>query len=269
MRPVNLLLEDGRRGSGPTGDPMIAYGIVGSLGLLLVLVLFSIMQTNKVTTLNDETLALQAQAMKYQTKAKPVQSFADFGSEVDKRTLLIGGLAESRFPWHTAFANLSKVTPSDVALDKIDATTAAPVVTVVATPGEEAAPPIGATINIAGCTSGWIGVANYISALKVMPGVLDVTSKSSGSDTNNSGDSGAPKSGADPASSDANEKRKAVCGGTPLTFDLTINYSKLAVDLSGLPKIESAAAAGSAAPGASPAVGAPAAAPATATAGAN
>lgn len=269
MRPVNLLLEDSRRGSGPMGDPMVAYGIVGSLGLLLVLVLFTIMQSNKVTTLNDETLALQAQAMKYQTKAKPVQSFTDFGSEVDKRTLLIGGLAESRFPWHTAFANLSRVSRGNVAIDKLDASTTDAVAVTAAVPGEDAKPPEGATIGISGCTTNWISFANYVSGLEVMPGVLEVTGKNSGSDNSGSGDTPAPSGGSTPGGDAANEQRKAVCGEGPLTFELTIHYSKLAVDLAGLPKIESAPVAGAPAAGASPAVGAPATPPATAAAGAN
>lgn len=274
MRPVNLGPQDSRARSGPSSDPTVSYGIVAALGVLLVMVLFTIMQSNKATTLMDETAELQAQTAEYQAKATPVQKFNDFAEAVDKRTLLIGGLAESRFPWHTAMYNLAQAMPPDVTLDTATAKTATPAAEGTPAAGTEATTtnasgkPEGATIELAGCAAGWLSYARFVSRLKTMPGVLSV----SGKNTNNSGNSDTPgqappnNGGGDSGGSEEDKARKKNCGTYPLTFTVGVSYAQPEIDLVGLPKIAAPApAAGASGPtGATPpASGTPAAASST------
>ncbi len=266
MRPVNLLPEDQRGRGVASGDPMISYGIIGALGLLLLMVVFTIWQSNKAATLNDEASDLRAQATKYQTEAAPVVKYTDFGDEVDKRKLIIGGLAESRFPWHTALFNLSQSVPADVTIDSITGDTAAATTTpgpaaAAAEPAEEKP---GATITMSGCASGWISYAKFAARLKTMPGVLSVSVKNSGGDSN---PGGAPPSG-DSGGAVDDSARHRNCGRRPLNFGVGIEYRTIPIDLIGLPKITVPGAGASGTTGAAPAPtagtgGAPAAATST------
>ncbi len=236
MRPVNLLPEDLRSRAAGEGDPRVAYGVVGGLGLLLVMVLLAVFQSNKATRLQDETAALQAEATRYQSQAKPVQSFNDFADVVQKRTLLVGGLSESRFPWDSAMRNLSRSMPEDVTLDKIDATTAGT--------AEGAENANAAAMDLTGCASSWVGLSRFMVRMRNMPGVKDVTgsqSDNSGSD-DGGGDSG--ESSDEGGSSTSDAERRVNCGITPVKFTLKVVYEPQLVDLVDLPKVSSGQAAG-------------------------
>lgn len=260
MKPVNLLPEESRGRGVATGDPRLSYGIIGGLGLLLLMVLFTISQSNKATTLTDEAAELRAEAAKYQSQAAPVTQYTDFGNEVDKRKLLIGGLAESRFPWHTALFNLSQAVPLDVTIDSLtgtaatagdSATAAAP-----AQPGAPAEEKPGATIEITGCSRGWVSYAQFASRLKTMPGVLSVSVKNGG-DSDSSGSNSPPQGDSGAGGGPDDGARKKNCGKNPLNFSVGIEYRQIPIDLIGLPKVASAAAGGaSSATGATGATGA-------------
>lgn len=258
MRAVNLVPPELRAKVPGDGDPRVAYGVFGGLVVLLLMVLIAVSYSNKATTLNDEAAALRAQATRHQTKAKPVQAFNDFAGVAESRTLLVGGLAASRFPWDKAMFNLSETLPPDVTLDTIKATTAdaAAAGANQATGAAAVASTTVASLELAGCTSGWIGYSRFTVWLKNMPGVADVRS----SQSNNNG-------AVDDKPTDANAKRSQNCGPSPLKFTVKVYYAPRQVDLVGLPKVDSGAAAGGAsgatgaAPGATaPTTGAPAAA---------
>ncbi|MFY9488596.1 MAG: hypothetical protein WAP35_07885 [Solirubrobacterales bacterium] len=235
MRPVNLVPAE-LRGGGGSGDPKVAYGIVGGLGVLLVMVLLAVVQSNKATTLRDETAAIQAETQRHQANIKPVQSFNDFADVVQSRTLLVGGLAESRFPWDRTLFNLSRAMPEDVTLDTIIASTSSDV---AAAPAAGAAAPEAnsATLELTGCASGWYGASRFLVRLKDLPGVSDVTPASSNSDpADNTGDSA--------TDNEEGANRKANCGISPLSFSFKVFYAPQQVDLTGLPKIAGAVPAG-------------------------
>lgn len=261
MRPVNLLPEEQRGRGVPTGDPLISYGIVGALGLLLLMVFFTILQSNKAATLADETTDLRAQAAKYQTKAAPVTKYSDFGDEVDKRKLLIGGLAESRFPWHTALFNISQTVPEEVTIDSItgNATAAADAAAAPAPGATATSEKPGVVVTLTGCARDWVPYAKFAARLKTMPGVLEVKMQNGGrQDTEEGGAAAGPATGV------GDTARHSNCGPRPLTFGVLVKYRQIPIDLIGLPKISSAGA--SSATGAAPAPTAgTGAAPATAT----
>jgi hypothetical protein len=255
VRAVNLVPPELRSRVPGDGDPRIAYGVFGGLVLLLVMVLVSVSYSNKATTLNDEAAALQAQAARHQTKAAPVQAFNDFAGVAQSRTLLVGGLAASRFPWGNALFNLSKSLPADVTIDSMNAVTAEQTAAAAnqSTGSTAVAAASEPTLELTGCTSSWIGYSRLTVWLKNMPGVRDVTSSQSSAS--------GPVAQAAAGGENADGARKNNCGPAPLKFTTKIFYQPREVDLVGLPKISAPEAPGaSGAVGATPAAGAPAAA---------
>lgn len=231
MRPVNLLPANLRARAAGEGDPRIAYGVVGGLGLLLVMVLVAVFYSNQATTLRDEAAALQAEALRQQSTVKPVQSFNDFADVVRKRTLLVGGLAESRFPWDMALENLSKSMPDDITLDSIETETGS----------GDSANANAASMDLKGCASHWIGVSRFMVRMRTMPGVKEVKVDNTNDSSSQSGDSSSDSGG---GSATADAKRKKNCGLAPLSFALKLIYEQQKVDLVGLPKIDGGAGDG-------------------------
>lgn len=253
MRAVNLIPAELRPKTPGEGDPNVAYAIVGGLALLFVMIVLAIVQSNKATTLNDQAAAVNAEAARHQVAAKPVQQFNDFAGVAESRTLLVGGLAASRFPWGSAIYNLSRSLPQDVTLDTIIATTAG--TTAAAASQTSGAAGVSSaqtpTVALTGCTSGWIGYSRLTVWLKNMPGVQDVTSTSSDQSAGITAEL---------------DKRTKNCGPSPLTFALEVTYEPRKVNLVGLPEVKAPAVAGpSGGTGASGAAAAPA--PAAATTG--
>lgn len=248
MRPVNLLPPELRARTAGEGDPKVAYGVLAGLGVLLLMVLLAVYYSNKATTLNDQATALRAEAQRHQANAKPVQSFNDFADDVHKRTLLVGGLAASRFPWDAALKNLANSMPEDVTLDDISAITS----TTVA--GSDTANY--ATMDLKGCASSWVGMSRFMVRMRTLPGVKDVTASDSNNDNDSSSDSN------DSSGTTGSAGRNDNCGLLPVKFGLKVIFEPQKVDLVGLPSIGSGGGGGGAT-GATGATATPASAPAT------
>lgn len=243
MRAVNLIPEELRPRIPGDGDPRVAYGALGALALLLVMVLVSISYSNKLKTIEDQTAALSAEAQSHRTRVATVTTTPDqISADVKTRTLLVGGLAKTRFPWGEALYDLSRAIPADTTLNNIAVSSGGG----AASAG--AATSAGASMTLTGCTSSWVGYSRFMTWLRTMPGVDKVNSSSSAVTPAGGGDT-SPEG-----------KRTQNCGPAPLSFALTVDYSPRKIDLLGLPKPDSSASGASGATGAAPAAGTPAAA---------
>lgn len=240
MRAVNLIPEELRPRIPGDGDPRIAYGVLGGLAIMLVMVLVAISYSNKLKTIEDQTAAINAEAQSHRTKVAAVATTPDqVAADVKTRTLLVGGLAKTRFPWGDALYDLSRAIPSDTTLNDINVRSG--------TTGGADAATSGSTMSLTGCTSSWVGYSRFMTWLKTMPGVAKVESSSSAV-------------GTAAASGDGTVDRTKNCGPAPLTFGLDVTYMPRTIDLLGLPKPDAGAAGASGATGAAPAAGTPAAA---------
>jgi Tfp pilus assembly protein PilN len=240
MRAVNLIPEELRPRVPGDGDPKVAYGVLGALAVLLLMVIVSIHFANKLHTIEDQTAAITAEAQSHRTKVAAVSTTPDeIAADVKTRTLLVGGLAKTRFPWGDALYDLSRAIPSDTTLNAINVTSG------TSSSAGGGASSSGSTMELTGCTSSWVGYSRFMTWLKTMPGVDTVESTSSAISS---------------ATSDSTSvNRTKNCGPAPLTFALNVDYSPRKIDLLGLPKPDVSPAAGaSGATGAVPA-GTPAA----------
>lgn len=247
MRAVNLLPPELRPRIPGEGDPRIAWGVLGVLAAILVMVVVSISFSNRAKTLNDEAAALRAEAEQRQAAvaAIPVKT-DDISDTVRQRTLLVGGLSAVRFPWNVAMKDLSKSLPDDVTIDTINAVTAGAAGTISSDPNDPASQATPPTLTLNGCASGWVGYSRLMVWLRQMPGVADVKSTSSALTAAQSEQQGADGQQA--------INRSKNCGPMPLTFALNVIYRPKTADLLGLPKpaTQSAGATGATA-GAAPA----------------
>jgi Tfp pilus assembly protein PilN len=241
MRAVNLIPEELRPRVPGDGDPRVAYGVLGALAMLLVMVLVSIHFSNTLKTIDDQTAAITAETQSHRVRVAAVATTPDqIAADVKTRTLLVGGLAKTRFPWGDALYDLSRAIPADTTLNDITVSSGS------SAGGGGGAPVSGASMTLNGCTSSWVGYSRFMTWLKTMPGVDKVTSTSS-----------AVAAGSGSATGD----RTKNCGPTPLTFALEVSYAPRKIDLLGLPKPDADPDAGaSGATGAAPAAGDPAAA---------
>lgn len=249
MRPVNLIPGDHRsRTAGPSDNPMPAYAVVGTLAAFALMMLVVVVYSNKITTANDEAAAATAAKAQIAVPVKAVQPFNDFADTVNRRTLLIGALAESRFPWHLGMFNLSRSIPEDVTLDTIKGTVAAgaapagaPAAT--STPSE----PVGATLELAGCGPTHAAIARMVVRMQAMPGVQKVSLANS---TRAALADPAAAGGAATTGVPATATRSDNCGKRPAKFAMKVEFATLDVDLTGLPKPEAIAAPAAGATGA-------------------
>jgi Tfp pilus assembly protein PilN len=252
MRSVNLIPEEFRPRVPGDGDPRVAWGVLGGLALLFLMVLVAISYSNKLKTIEDQTAAITSETQQHQVKTAAVQTTPDqIASDVKSRTLLVGGLAKTRFPWGEALYDLSRAIPEDTTLTTITVDSG------ISTSGGGTGTSTGASMGLSGCTSSWVGYSRFLTWLKTMPGVEKVSSNSS--------------SIAGGAGSSGDNKRTENCGPAPLNFSLDVKYAPRTIDLLGLPKPDSSGATGStgAAAGAVPAASAtPTPAPAPAAGGA-
>jgi Tfp pilus assembly protein PilN len=230
MRAVNLIPEELRPRIPGDGDPRIAYGVLGGLAVVLVMVLLAISYSNKLKTIEDQTAAIQAETLTHRSSVASVATTPDeLQSEVKTRTLLVGGLAKTRFPWGDALYDLSRAIPSDTTLTTISVQSAGG--GGAAATGDSATSG-GASMTLNGCTSSWVGYSRFMTWLKTMPGVAKVKSSSSAVST---ASSGGGSTGVD---------RTKNCGPAPLNFALDVTYMPRTIDLLGLPKPDSSGATG-------------------------
>lgn len=235
MRAVNLIPEELRPRVPGDGDPRVAYGVIGALALLLVIVIVSIHYSNRLQTIEDQTAAITAEAQSYRTKVAAIATSPDqIAADVKSRTLLVGGLAKTRFPWGDALYDLSRAIPADTTLNAITVSSSSG----ASSTSSGDASSSGAGMELTGCTSGWVGYSRFMTWLKTMPGVEKVESTTS-TVAASSGENGT-------------SERTENCGPAPLTFALNVSYSPRTIDLLGLPKPDVRAAGASGATGAAP-----------------
>ncbi|HZV75713.1 MAG TPA: hypothetical protein VFF79_18540 [Conexibacter sp.] len=176
MRAVNLIPADaGPGGRGGTG--IGPYVVLGVLGLLLAGVVAYVLTNNQVVDRRAQLAGLQTQAHAAQAQADATRPYREFAALAQARVETVRQLGRTRFDWHRALGDLSRVIPGDVWLTSLLGTVTTGVSVSGAGSGDtgtlRAALPNPA-IELTGCTTGHDEVARLLSRLRLMTGVVRV-----------------------------------------------------------------------------------------------
>lgn len=223
MRAVNLIPADSGRGGRREAFSVPAYAIIAVLGAALVLVTVYVLSSNTIVERQAKVTSLQAQAAQANTVAASLNKYTQFQQLAQARAETVRQIAVTRFDWHAALADLSKVVPANTSLQSLTATVA---------PGAGSGGAAGGgtseirsvipspAFEMTGCTANQDDVARLMSRLRLINGVTRVTLADSTKPTSGSG-------GAAATPTDANTGT-AGCGANGPTFDLVIFFKALA-----------------------------------------
>ena len=189
MRAVNLIPSDAARGSrGPASLPAgPAYAVLALLAIALAFVSVYVLTGNTISQRKAKLASVQQQAAQEQLVAARLTNYAQFAQLAQARVATVKQLASTRFDWHAALSDLSKVVPADTSLQSLLGTVA---------PGVSVSGPGGSVggagdtsslrgditapaFELQGCTKSQDDVARLMSRLRVMNGVTRVTLASS------------------------------------------------------------------------------------------
>lgn len=200
MRAVNLIPQDSGQGGGGvgSGSGTGVYVLLGVLALLVASVAAFVLTNNQVVERRAEAATLQAQVRAAQAQAQAMRPYTEFATLAQARVQTVRQLGESRFDWHRALSELSKVVPDDVWLTSLLGTVTTGVSVEGAASGgtgslRGALP--NPAIELTGCTTSHEGVGRLISRLRLMDGVERVALADSSKQESSSGGSGDCRNG--------------------------------------------------------------------------
>ena len=229
MRAVNLLPGDSRGRGGAGGLSVGGLGpvhlLVGVLVIVLAYVTLYVLTNNTITQRKSQLSALNQQLSQEQAQVARLNSYTRFEKLAQQRAETVRQITASRFDWHGALSDLSKVMPANASLQSVLATvgTGAGVsgaggsTAAVASGGSVRADINAPAFEIKGCTASQDDVARLVSRLRLINDVQRVTLEDSSK--------GVGSVGAAPAGGTA-----STSGGCPAnwpTFDLVVFFQPL------------------------------------------
>lgn len=179
MKAVNLIPRDARRGGvtpslGKLGAP---HAVIGLLVVALAFVTVYVLANNTVTSRKSQLASLQQQVTRMRAEVTSLQSYQQFEKLAQKRAETVREIASTRFDWHGALSNLSKVVPTNTSLQSLVATVSPNTTagagggTVGSVRGDITAP----AFELKGCTASQDEVAQLMTRLRLIDGVTRVT----------------------------------------------------------------------------------------------
>ncbi len=242
MKAVNLLPADTRRGLGGGGVSLSRlqpiHAVLAVLVILLAYVTVYVLTSNTISNRKAQLVSLQAQLTAQQAAITRLSTYTQFQKLADQRAATVKAIAASRFDWHGALSDLSKVMPANASIQSLLATvgpggsTAGSAASAGSVRGAISAP----AFEIKGCTATQDDVARLISRLRLINDVQRVTLE----DSTRATSTAAPGAPSTPAASST--QSSGGCPATGPSFDLVVFFNPLPGALG------SASAAGSAAP---------------------
>lgn len=208
MRAVNLIPRDARRGGvAPSiGKLGPSHFVIALLVVALGFVTLYVLSSNTVSQRQSQLAGLKQDYTRIQAQVARLNDYSQFEQLAQKREETVREIAASRFDWHSALSDLSKVVPANTSLQSLEATVS-PTVSGGggsstgggAVRGDISAP----AFELKGCTGTQDEVAQLMSRLRVINGVTRVTLEDSAKSatttptvsTSGSGQSACPASG--------------------------------------------------------------------------
>lgn len=231
MRAVNLLPTDTRASAGggfSLGQLGPVHVVLAVLVIVLVYVTVYVLTSNTISQRQSQLAAVNQQVTQEQAQISKLTSYTQFAQLAQQRAATVKQIAETRFDWHAALTDLSKVMPANASLQSLVATVApgASVSGAGGSTGGSAASSGGLrgavnapAFEMKGCTATQDDVARLISRLRLINGVQRVTLEDSTKAQAGPGGAAAPSSGTGGSS-----------GGCPAngpTFDLVVFFQSM------------------------------------------
>jgi Tfp pilus assembly protein PilN len=196
MKAVNLIPRDARRsGVGPSfGKLGASHFLIALLVIALGFTTVYVLASNTVSKRQSQLAGLKQQYTRVKAQVARLNTYTDFEQLAQKRQATVREIAASRFDWHSALSDLSKVVPANTSLQSLVATTSPTVSgggsgsSSSAVRGDISAP----AFELKGCTGTQDEVAQLMSRLRVINGVTRVTLEDSA--TSGSGSTGVSSS---------------------------------------------------------------------------
>lgn len=224
MRAVNLIPSD-TRASGGGGFSIGQLGpihvVLAVLVIALAYVTVYVLTSNTISQRQGELASLNQQVTQEQAAASRLNSYTQFAQLAQQRAQTVRQIAQSRFDWHTALSDLSKVMPANASLQSI-AGSVAPGAGASGSTGGAVSSGIRSAINapafeLKGCTATQDDVARLISRLRLINDVQRVTLE----DSTKPGATGAATA---TASSSPGAGAAASCGANGPSFDMVVFF---------------------------------------------
>jgi Tfp pilus assembly protein PilN len=235
MRAVNLIPSDVSRGGGVGAGRSQggAYGVLGLLAGLALLVLLYGVAHHQIASRRTQVATLTARAQREQAAVAQLSPYTSFLALREQRMQAVSQLVDSRFDWAHAMHELGRVLPEDASISSLDGTigssstsgsssssTSASTASSTAKTASQAvssATPPGSVpvITLSGCATSQSEVALTLQRLRLMDGVSSVNLQSSA----NGGSGGGAGAGAGGASEQ--------CGQGKPTFTAQVTFDPL------------------------------------------
>ena len=193
MKAVNLIPSDSRRGgvSPSLGRLGPGHAVLGVLAIALGFVTLYVVTSNTISDRTAQLASLKQQVSQIQAAAARLNSYAQFEKLAQARETTVRQIAGTRFDWHGALSDLSRVVPANASLQSLSATTSTGVSGGASSgAGSNVRGDINApAFQLTGCTGTQDEVAQLVSRLRLINRVTRVTLESSAKAAGGSGSS--------------------------------------------------------------------------------
>lgn len=239
MRAVNLIPAGAGQGAARSSFGRLGAGhvVLAVLAIALAFVTIYVLSSNTVSDRRAKLATIQAEVTQAQAQAGQLSAYAAYAGVAKQRTDTVLQIANSRFDWHGAMADLSRVIPPNLRLQTLLATVA-PGVTVSGAGGSAGAGQLntaGLRADIAapafemrGCTTSHDAVARLMSRLRLINGVQRVTLADSSRAPQAEVHLRVHAAGSATGASTATTVPQIVgCGANPDSFDIVVFFTPL------------------------------------------
>jgi Tfp pilus assembly protein PilN len=230
VKAINLIPGESRRsGVSPSlGRLGPAHAVLGLLVIVLAYVTVYVVTSNSISDHKAELASAQQQVSQVQAQITRLNSYAQFEKLAQERAATVRQIAATRFDWHGALSDLSKVVPANTSLQSLVATAAS------TTSGSGGASAGGSGGNVRGainapafqlkgCTHTQDQVAQLMSRLRLVNGVTRVTLEDSTAQA--SGGTGAAVS----SSAGSTGSSAGGCPANGPSFDMVVFFQPVSV----------------------------------------
>jgi|SRR5450755_1337772 len=232
MRAVNLIPNDAKRGGGKglSGKiPGPGALVIAGLAVAVLFVTVYVLTGNTISERTAKVATLQAQANQAQQEATRLAPYTQFAQLAQTRAETVREIAATRFDWHAALADLSRVVPANTSLVTLFGSVA-PGASVAGSSGGGDTATLRSDIpspafEMSGCTKTQDDVARLMSRLRLINGVTRVTLADT-TKPDSAGTTGASVTTVSGSSTTSAAGNSSGCGDGP-GFDLVVFFSPL------------------------------------------